>query len=72
MKSAACATLAPPETTPPNQEAAPVRGLSYWKLETGNRKLSYPAFSIMAMETSRFSTISLLTSNSFTFFWPGR
>src|SRR5213078_313179 len=32
----------------------------------------YPAFSIIVSETLRFSTISRVTSNSFTFFWLGR
>jgi len=31
----------------------------------------YPAFSIIVSETLRFSTISRVTSNSFTFFWLG-
>ena len=32
----------------------------------------YPAFSIIASVTLRFSTISRVTSNSFTFFWLGK
>src|SRR5215472_17825444 len=32
----------------------------------------YPAFSIIGMDTSRFSTISRLTSNSLSRFWLGR
>lgn len=33
---------------------------------------AYPAFSIAGSDTSRRSTISLVTSNSFTRFWLGR
>jgi hypothetical protein len=32
----------------------------------------YPAFSIIEREALRFSTISLVTSNSFSFFWLGK
>src|SRR5262249_40059193 len=39
---------------------------------TGWAAKGYPAFSIIAKVTLRFSTISRVTSNSFTFFWLGR
>jgi hypothetical protein len=38
----------------------------------GGEFLGYPAFSIAGSEMSRRSTISLVTSNSFTRFWLGR
>src|SRR5438045_9012827 len=43
-------------------------GLGHWV----SVFVSYPAFSRLAMEISRFSTISFVTSKSFTRFWLGK
>src|SRR5581483_7279852 len=49
------------------------RQLAYFEFfPEGAHSCYYPAFSIIAIETSRFSTISLVTSKSLILFWLGR
>jgi hypothetical protein len=53
------------------QNRLPKQAVEQLNLVIGEGK-SYPAFSIVGREMSRRSTISLVTSNSFTRFWLGR
>src|SRR6185312_5149578 len=55
----------------PRLHRCPSAGLNP-RLDSDPQSPGYPAFSIIASETSRFSTIAPVTSNSFTRFWLGR